>query len=93
MTAQQFKSCWQGEVKMERRTFITALLAGLGATVVVSQAQALPGLAPQEGVTPARPELGVATPEDMENATIEKSWWRRRRYWRRARRRRWRRRW
>ncbi|CCJ09042.1 hypothetical protein [Methylocystis sp. SC2] len=80
---------------MERRTLITALLAGFGATVVVSQAQALSGLAPlQDGMAPARPELGVATSEDMQNAKIEKSWWRRRRYWRRTwRRRRWRRRW
>ncbi|NUJ80438.1 hypothetical protein HUN39_10450 [Methylocystis sp. FS] len=76
---------------MERRTFITALLAGFGATVVVSQAQALSGLAPlQDGMAPAQPEFGVATPEDMQNAKIEKSWWRRRWGWRR---RRWRRRW
>jgi hypothetical protein len=76
---------------MQRRTFITALLAGFGATVVVSQSQALPGLTPpaQDGLTPARPQSGVATPEDLENAKIEKSWWRRRWYWRR----RWRRRW
>ena len=77
---------------MERRTFVTALLAGLGATVVASRAQALSGLAPpQDGVTPAqRPEFGVATPEDMANAKIEKSWWRRRWGWRRPY---WRRRW
>jgi hypothetical protein len=76
---------------MERRTFVTALLAGLGATVVASQAQALSGLTPpaQDGLSPARPQFGVATPEDLKNAKIEKSWWRRRWYWRR----RWRRRW
>ena len=70
---------------MERRTFITALIAGLGATLVASQAQALSGLAPpaQIGTAPARPEFGVATPEDMEQAQIEKAWWRRRWGWRR----------
>lgn len=64
---------------MERRTFITALLAGLGATLVASQAQALSGLAPtvQNATPPARPAFGVATPQDMEQARIEKAWWRR----------------
>lgn len=83
---------------MERRIFITALIAGLGATFVASQAQALSGLMPpaQDGMNPARPEFGVATPEDMAKAQIEKTWWRRRWGWRRrywgGRRRYWRRR-
>ncbi|MGD9539320.1 hypothetical protein [Methylocystis sp.] len=85
-----------GEFEMERRTFIAALIAGLGATFVATQAQALSGLAPlaKNGMTPERPEFGVATPEDMEKAQIEKTWWRRwgwRRWgWRRPY---WRRRW
>ncbi len=73
---------------MERRAFLSALLGGIGVSFIASQAQALPRLAPPEaaGLDPAAPapQFGVATPEDMKNAHIEKSWWRwRRRYWRR----------
>ncbi|MGD9658230.1 MAG: hypothetical protein AB7U61_11455 [Methylocystis sp.] len=34
-----------GKFEMERRTFLAALIAGLGATLVATQAQALSGLA------------------------------------------------
>lgn len=69
-------------------------------SLVASQAQALTGLARPPVADPALgPQSGVATPEDMEKAQIEKSYyhWRRRRWlwgpgWRRRRRRYWRRR-
>jgi hypothetical protein len=76
---------------MERRAFLTALFAGIGASFAASQAQALTGLAPKAaaGSNPAfAPEPGIATPEDLENAKVEKTWaggyWRHRR--RRSRR-------
>lgn len=78
---------------MERRTFVTTLLlAGLGVTLAGSQAEALPGmqLLADDGLPAALPQFGIATPEDMAKAKIEKSWWRRRWYWRRPY---WRRRW
>lgn len=76
---------------MERREFLTALWAGLGASVVATQAQALTRLAPgpiSASDSGLSPQIGVATPEDMENAKVEKTfgggYWRHRR--RRARR-------
>jgi len=79
---------------MQRRTFLTALLAGVGASIAASQAQALTALAPkpatESSAVPA-PQFGVATPEDIENAKPEKTWYRRRWWWRR--RPYWRRRW
>lgn len=70
---------------MERRTFLGALLAGVGASFAASQAHALTALAPkaatESSAVPA-PQFGVATPEDLENVKPEKTWWRRR-WWRR----------
>lgn len=75
---------------MERRAFLKFLCAGIGAAAVVasSPSKALTRLAPL-GVPdddPAMtPEAAVATPEDMERAKVEKSYWGwRRRRWRRG---------
>ncbi|MBI1867305.1 MAG: hypothetical protein HYS06_03265 [Methylocystis sp.] len=90
---------------MERRTFLTLMFAGAGASMLAtfaSPSKALTRLAPIEPIddTPTlKPEAAIATPEDMETAKIEKIqywYWRRRRRWGWRRRRWWgwrRRRW
>lgn len=73
---------------MERRQFLTALCAGIGASAIASQAAALMRIAPNVavGADPGlSPRAGVATPEDLERAKVEKAFGRG--YWRHRRRR------
>jgi hypothetical protein len=72
---------------MERRSFLKCIFAGVGAATIAfaSPSRALTRVAPIEPVDEAPalpPEAAVATPEDMERAKIEKTYW----YWRRRRR-------
>ncbi|MBM3553729.1 MAG: hypothetical protein FJX16_11260 [Alphaproteobacteria bacterium] len=72
---------------MQRREVLTALFAGLGASIASSHALALSHFAPLSA--PLKSTAGIATEEDMNAARIEKTfgggYWRHRR--RRARRR------
>ena len=75
------------EDRMERRSFLKCIFAGAGAAVIAfaSPSRALTRVMPIEPVDEApvlTPEAAVATPEDMERAKIEKTYW----YWRRRRR-------
>jgi len=73
---------------MERRALLKLLCLGATAAFAASPARAFTRLAP---VAPpdfdptTTPQAAVATPEDIEQAKIEKAWWyrRRRRYYRR----------
>ena len=75
------------EDRMERRLFLKCIFAGAGAAAIAFAlpSRALTRVAPIEPVDEApvlTPEAAVATPEDMERAKIEKTYW----YWRRRRR-------
>jgi hypothetical protein len=73
------------EDRMERRSFLKCIFAGAVAAAIAfaSPSRALTRVAPIEPVDEAlTPEAAVATPEDMERAKIEKTYW----YWRRRRR-------
>ena len=76
----QAESADEGEVYMERREFLTALVAGLGTSLVASHAQAF---AP--GAVPFARQTGVASDEDFNGAKIEKALGRG--YWRHRKRR------
>ena len=77
---------------MERRGFLKLTLGIAAAAAVVgatTQSQAMPVLVPADPQSPkteASPEPAVATPKDVEDATVENvQWWRwrrRRYYWR-----------
>lgn len=77
---------------MERRAFMKFFVAGAAAVLAAGPSQALTSVAPLDApraLEPA-PEAAVATPEDLEQARVEKTYWYyRRRVWRRPR---WRRR-
>jgi hypothetical protein len=75
------------EDRMERRSFLKCIFAGAGVAAIAfaSPSRALTRVTPIEPVDEApvlTPEAAVATPEDMERAKIEKTYW----YWRRRRR-------
>lgn len=80
------------EDRMKRRTFLTGMLAGAGASVIaafVSPSRAVTRFAPiepEENASASKPEAAIATPEDLERAKIEDARWWRRRWWRRRRR-------
>jgi len=65
---------------MQRREFLTALFAGLGASLAASRAQAF---APT--TVPLARQAGVASDEDLNGAKVEKAFGRG--YWRHRKRR------
>ncbi|TDX66483.1 hypothetical protein EDE12_10114 [Methylosinus sp. sav-2] len=80
---------------MERRSFMRFFVIGAAAALVAGPSHALTSVAPLEAprAPEPAPEAAVATPEDLERAQVEKTYWYyRRRVWRpRWRRRYWRR--
>ncbi len=80
---------------MQRRAFLQFLSVGLGVASTASTAKALSAMRSlnwRDIDSGAKPEPGVATPEDMDSAKVEDAWyghWRRvnRRHYRRVSRR------